>query len=128
MEQFTNFEGKTGAYILYSLVRINSILKDNKINNAKITEIRTKEEKDLLLELTRFSQTIQASYDKRSPNFLAEYVYGLAKKFSSFYSACPINNEKDENYKNSKLAILQLTKQYIEVCLNLLGIGSVERK
>lgn len=127
MEQFTNFEGKTGAYILYSLVRINSILKDNKINNAKITEIRTKEEKDLLLELTRFSQTIQASYDKRSPNFLAEYVYGLARKFSSFYAACPINNEKDENYKNSKLAILQLTKQYIEVCLNLLGIGSVER-
>ena len=127
MEQFTNFEGKTGAYILYSLVRINSILKDNKINNAKITEIRTKEEKDLLLELTRFSQTIQASYDKRSPNFLAEYVYGLAKKFSSFYAACPINNEKDESYKNSKLAILQLTKQYIEVCLSLLGIGSVER-
>ena len=127
MEQFTNFEGKTGAYILYSLVRINSILKDNKINNAKITEIRTKEEKDLLLELTRFSQTIQASYDKRSPNFLAEYVYCLSKKFSSFYSACPINNEKDESYKNSKLAILQLTKQYIEVCLNLLGIGSVER-
>ena len=127
MEQFTNFEGKTGAYILYSLVRINSILKDNKINNAKITEIRTKEEKDLLLELTRFSQTIQASYDKRSPNFLAEYVYGLAKKFSSFYAACPINNEKDENYKNSKLAILQLTKQYIEVCLSLLGIGGVER-
>ena len=127
MEQFTNFEGKTGAYILYSLVRINSILKDNKINNAKITEIRTKEEKDLLLELTRFSQTIQASYDKRSPNFLAEYVYGLARKFSSFYSACPINNEKDENYKNSKLAILKLTKQYIEVCLSLLGIGSVER-
>lgn len=127
MEQFTNFEGKTGAYILYSLVRINSILKDNKINNAKITEIKTKEEKDLLLELTRFSQTIQASYDKRSPNFLAEYVYGLARKFSSFYSACPINNEKDENYKNSKLAILKLTKQYIEVCLSLLGIGSVER-
>lgn len=127
MEQFTNFEGKTGAYILYSLVRINSILKDNKINNAKITEIRTKEEKDLLLELTRFSQTIQASYDKRSPNFLAEYVYGLAKKFSSFYAACPINNEKDESYKNSKLAILQLTKQYIEVCLSLLGIGSVEK-
>ena len=127
MEQFTNFEGKTGAYILYSLVRINSILKDNKIDNLKITEIRTKEEKDLLLELTRFSQTIQASYDKRSPNFLAEYVYGLARKFSSFYSACPINNEKDESYKNSKLAILQLTKQYIEVCLSLLGIGSVER-
>ena len=127
MEQFTNFEGKTGAYILYSLVRINSILKDNKIDNLKITEIRTKEEKDLLLELTRFSQTIQASYDKRSPNFLAEYVYGLAKKFSSFYAACPINNEKDESYKNSKLAILQLTKQYIEVCLSLLGIGSVER-
>ncbi len=127
MEQFTNFEGKTGAYILYSLVRINSILAAYAGCDCKITEIRTKEEKDLLLELTRFSQVFEASYDKKAPNFLAEYVYTLSKKFSSFYAACPVNNEKDENYKKSKISLLNLTKKYIETGLNLLGINTVKK-
>lgn len=127
MEQFTNFEGKTGAYILYSLVRINSILKDNKIDKKEITEIKEKEEKDLLLELTKFPYVLQNTYDKRAPNYLAEYVYSLSKKFSSFYSSCPINSEKNENYKKSKLSLIYLTKKYIEICLYLLGISTVEK-
>ena len=127
MEQFTNFEGKTGAYILYSIVRINSILSNNKLNNYKITTIKTKEEKDLLIEMSKFSQILNGTYEKRAPNFLAEYVYNLSKKFSSFYSSCSINNEEDENYKNSKLSILFLTKKYIETCLYLLGIKTVEK-
>jgi arginyl-tRNA synthetase len=127
MDQFTNFEGKTGAYILYSLVRINSILNNcNKID-YKVTEIRTKEERDLLIELTKFSQTFKAAYDKKAPNYLAEYDYILAKKFSSFYSACPINNEENINYKKSKISLLYITKKYIETTLNLLGINSVEK-
>ncbi|MDD2839892.1 MAG: arginine--tRNA ligase [Rickettsiales bacterium] len=127
MDQFTNFEGKTGAYILYSLVRINSILNECDGLDCKITEIKTKEEKDLLLEMSKSSQVFQASYDKKAPNYIAEYTYTLAKKFSSFYSACPVNNEKDINYKKSKISLLYLTKQYIETALFLLGIDSVEK-
>lgn len=127
MEQFTNFEGKTGAYILYSLVRINSIINNCKKFNYEITEIKTKEEKDLLVELTRFSHIFKATYEKKAPNYLAEYVYNLSKKFSAFYSACPINTEKDENYKKSKISLLYLTKKYIETSLYLLGINSVEK-
>lgn len=127
MEQFTNFEGKTGAYILYSLVRINSILSNHDVFDYKITEIRTKDEKDLLLELTRFNYVIQGAYDKKAPNFIADYVYNLAKKFSTFYSNCPINTETDENYKKSKLSLIYMVRKYIEVCLYLLGIETVEK-
>ncbi|HSQ97790.1 MAG TPA: arginine--tRNA ligase [Rickettsiales bacterium] len=127
MEQFTNFEGKTGAYILYSLVRINSILNNCEKFNYEITEIKTKEEKELLIELTRFNHIFKATYEKKAPNYLAEYVYNLSKKFSVFYSACPINTEKDENYKKSKISLLYLSKKYIETSLYLLGINSVEK-
>ncbi len=127
MDSFTNFEGKTGAYILYSLVRINSILSNYDKFDYKITEIKTKEEKELLVELTRFSQVFKNTYEKRAPNYIAEYVHILAKKFNSFYSACPINTETDEIYKKSKLSLIYLTKKYIEVCLYLLGINTVEK-
>ena len=127
MDQFTNFEGKTGAYILYSLVRIKSIL--NNYNNVEkaITEIKSKEEKDLIVELTKFSDVIEGTYLKRAPNILAEYVYNICKKFNSFYSNCNINNETDINYKNSKISLIFLVKKQIEICLDLLGIGTVER-
>ena len=127
MDSFTNFEGKTGAYILYSLVRINSILSNYDKFDYKITEIKTKEEKDLLVELTRFPQVFKGAYDKRAPNYIAEYVHILAKKFNGFYSACPINTETDEIYKKSKLSLIYFTKKYIETCLSLLGINSVEK-
>ena len=127
MEQFTNFEGRTGAYILYSIVRINSILSANSMNDYNITEIKTKEERELLIELTKFSQIIEITYNKRAPNFLAEYVYNLAKKFSSFYSVCSINNENNLIYKQSKLSLIYITKKYIEKSLYLLGISTVEK-
>jgi len=127
MDSFTSYEGKTGAYLLYNIVRINSILSNYQNINYKITEIRTKEEKDLLIELTKFSQEILASYDKKAPNFIADYVYNLAKKFSSFYNVCQINNEINEDYKKSKISLLFLTKKYMETLLNLLGIETAEK-
>lgn len=127
MEQFTNFEGKTGAYILYNLVRIKSILSNCQKLKYEITEIQFKEERDLLIELTKFPSVVQGAYDKRAPNFVAEYVYTLAKRFSSFYSVCPVNSEKNECYKTSKISLIYLTQKYIEVCIDLLGIETVER-
>jgi arginyl-tRNA synthetase len=125
LEQLTNYEGKTGAYILYSLVRINSILSNYSFIDHKITHIGTEEEKSLLIELTKFSSTVEQAYSKKAPNIVAEHLYKLAKKFSSFYASCSINGETDEDYKKSKISLLYLTKQYIEVCLGLLGIKTV---
>lgn len=124
-DQFTNYEGKTGAYILYSIVRINSILSKQEKFDYKITEINTKEEKDLIMELTKFNNVITSSHNKKAPNFIAEYVYILAKKFSTFYANCNINNETSEIYKKSKVSLIFITKQYIEKCLYLLGIDTV---
>ncbi|MDR1498828.1 MAG: arginine--tRNA ligase [Rickettsiales bacterium] len=125
-EQFTNYEGKTGAYILYSVVRIKSILSSQEKFTYKIVELRTKEEKGLLLELSKFSDVVRSSYGKKAPNFIAEYVYTLAKKFSSFYANCNINNESDIGYKKSKISLIYLVKQYIEVCIDLLGMRAVD--
>jgi arginyl-tRNA synthetase len=127
MEQFTNFEGKTGAYVLYGLARINSILNSCEKFEYKITEFRTKEEKDLLIDMTKFNSVINNAYNKKAPNFIADYLYNLVKKFSSFYANCKINNEEDLNYKNSKISLIYLIKKHIEISLNLLGIKSVER-
>jgi arginyl-tRNA synthetase len=127
MEQFTNYEGKTGAYILYSIVRMKSILGSQEKIDYKITELRNKEERDLALELDRFYKIIKNSYDKKAPNFIAEYVYCLAKKFSGFYANCSVNNETDINYKNSKISLVYLTKKYAEKCVELLGMVAVEK-
>jgi arginyl-tRNA synthetase len=126
LEQFTNFEGKTGAYILYNLVRIKSILGKNPTFENKITMCKTPEERALMLELTNFWQVFGQAYTKRAPHHIAEYIYSIAKKFSSFYSVCPIKDEKDELYKQSKLSLLSLTKKYFEVCLDLLNILPVD--
>lgn len=127
LEQFTNYEGKTGAYLLYTLVRINSILENQNISKIEIKEIKTKEEKSLMIDLIKFQMIFDLAYNKKAPNIIAEYVYNLAKKFNTFYSNCSINNEEDLNYKNSKISLLFLTKKMIEICLYLLGIRTVEK-
>ncbi|MDR2777575.1 MAG: arginine--tRNA ligase [Rickettsiales bacterium] len=126
-EQFTNYEGKTGAYILYSVVRINSILSKYDLASRVIDRINSSEEKSLLMEFTRFSSVIEQAYARKVPNVVADYVYRLAKKFSAFYAKCSIDNEDDRGYQRSKISLLGLTKQYIEKCLYILGIDTVER-
>lgn len=127
LDKFTSFEGKTGAYLLYGLVRINSILNSNEKIAYEITQINTKEEKDLLIHLTKFNDIIETAYNKKAPNFIADYVYNLIKLFSTFYANCSINYEINIPYKNSKLSLIFLIKKQIELCLFLLGINSVEK-
>ena len=130
MDQFTNYEGKTGAYIMYSIVRINSILR--KVNfdyELQINNINSKEEKDLILELSKFPEIIKSSYLKKAPNFIAEYAYTISKKFNSLYeniSILNINSTLDKNM-NSRISLIYLTKQYLEKCLYLLGIDIINK-
>ena len=130
MDQFTNYEGKTGAYIMYSIVRINSILrKVNFYYELQINNINSKEEKDLILELSKFPEIIKSSYLKKAPNFIAEYAYTISKKFNSLYeniSILNINSTLDKNM-NSRISLIYLTKQYLEKCLYLLGIDIINK-
>jgi arginyl-tRNA synthetase len=126
MEQFTNFEGKTGAYILYSIVRINSILEKAKPTD-KIEVIKTKDERDIIFEFSKFDEIFRLAYEKKAPHFIAEYAYGIAKKFNVFYGNTSVLNESDEQYRNSKIALIILVKKYLETCLELLNIEKVDR-
>lgn len=128
MDQFTNYEGKTGAYIMYSVVRINSILKKiNSIEELKITDLTTNEEKDLILELLKFPDIVTSSYDKKAPNFMAEYTYSLSKKFNSFYENVNVLATESAKELNSKISLIYVVKHFLEKCLYLLGIEVVDR-
>lgn len=129
MDQFTNYEGKTGAYIMYSIVRINSILKkiDLTIEELKITELTSNEEKDLVLELLKFPNVVVSSYNKKAPNFIAEYTYNLSKKFNSFYENINVLASESTKELNSRISLIYMVKHFLEKCLYLLGIEVVDK-
>ena len=127
LENFTSYEGKTGAYVLYSLARINSILENNSLENPKITVLKSDFERDILMELSKYNGVVQNAYDKQAPHFIAEYLYSICKLFSSFYGNCNIANETDLQYKNSKISLLYLVKKHIEILLYLLGIEKIQK-
>ncbi len=129
IDQFTNYEGKTGAYIMYSIVRINSILKkiDLIIEDLKVTDIDSNEEKELVLGLLKFPDVIYNSYNKKAPNFIADYAYDLSKKFNSFYESVIILTNNSRKYVSSRISLIYLVKKLLEKCLHLISIEVIEK-
>ena len=122
LDKATASEGKTAAYILYSIVRINSILnKSDSKNyaNNKINIAKTDTEKKLQLQLIRISDVIDQAYLTKKPHILCEYLFELAQSFNAFYA----NNEILNKHEN----IAQLTKEIMESLCNLLGLFTVEK-
>lgn len=123
-ENFTKSEGKTGAYIQYAIARINSIVEKNSDKNFDNAELKIshKIEREILLQINRFSEALEQAYVMREPSIISEYVHVLAQKFSSFYAELPINGETDECLRLSRLKLCKITKEVLTQCLNLLGI------
>jgi len=123
-ENFTKSEGKTGAYIQYAIARINSIVEKNSDKNFDNAELKIshKIEREILLQINRFSEALEQAYVMREPSVISEYVHVLAQKFSSFYAELPINGETDERLRLSRLKLCKITKEVLTQCLNLLGI------
>jgi len=127
-ENFTKSEGKTGAYIQYAVARINSILeKVGQLNDPKKIKISHVLEREVMLQLHRFSEYLQQSYINREPSVLCDYLYGLSQKFSSLYAELPVNGEQNDELRNSRIFLLSLVKNTLEKGLNLLGIEAPER-
>lgn len=123
MEKAVASEGKTGAYILYSIVRINSILQKNNIKeeNLEKKEIQipeSKYERDLQLSLVKLPDIIDRAYDLKKPHIICEYLFEIAQKFNSFYA--------NETISGSKEPISLLTKQIMELLCYLLGMKTVK--
>ena len=132
IDRFTSFEGDTGPYILYTIVRIKSILakyKDNggNIDTASIQTPVNESEKQLMMELAKFNASIEAAYDEIAPHKICAYIYDLANAFNHFYHETKILVEEDENKKAGWIALLMLTRDVLETCIDLLGFSAPER-
>ncbi len=128
ISRFIEFEGNTGPYILYTIVRIKSILnKAGVAPSGKVSFTGQKSEKDLMMELSRFNDVIETVYNELAPHKLCAYIYDLANAFNGFYHEVKILSEEDETKKDSYLGLLKLTKEVLEQCIDLLGFAAPER-
>jgi arginyl-tRNA synthetase len=129
-ERFTAFEGKTGPYLLYAVVRIKSILRKAETLGAMAGDINAAEpaEQQLILALDAFGRAVATSAEKYSPHILCEHIYKVAQAFSRFYTDCPILvDDTPEDVRASRLALAELTLRQLEFGLNILGIDAPER-
>ena len=132
IDRFTSFEGNTGPYILYTIVRIKSILnkyhglgKDD--SGAVIEAAHSKSEKDLMLELSKFNAVMESAFEETAPHKICSYIYDLANAFNSFYHGTKIMSEKNETVQKSYIRLLELTKSVLETCIDVLGFSAPER-
>ena len=130
VDRFTSFEGNTGPYILYTIVRIKSILKKYAENGGVLDgTIRPAEndaEKSLMLQVVKFNEVIDNVYKETAPHKLCAYIYDLANDFNKFYHDCQINVE-EENVKLARLKVVDVTMKVIKSALDLLGIECPEQ-
>jgi arginyl-tRNA synthetase len=132
IEKFTSFEGDTGPYILYTIVRIKSILSKYKEAGGNLAEVKLSPggniaQKDLMLQLTRFNGVVEAACQELAPHKICAYVYELANALNHFYHATKILTEEDHTKKTGMIALLVLTKEIMETCIELLGFTAPER-
>jgi arginyl-tRNA synthetase len=129
-ERFTAFEGKTGPYLLYAVVRIKSILRRANEQGLKAGGIKASEpsEQALVLALDGFGRAVANAAEKYSPHILCDHIYRVAQSFSRFYTDCHIlADDVPAPIKASRLALAELTLRQLEKGLNILGIETPER-
>ncbi len=132
VDRFTSFEGNTGPYILYTIVRIKSILNKYVENGGNIDALTIQDasseyEKALMLETAKFNDVINSVYQETAPHKLCAYIYDLANAFNKFYHETKILAEENEERKAGYIALLKLTKEVLETCIDLLGFEAPER-
>jgi len=129
-ERFTAFEGKTGPYLLYAVVRIKSILRKAAAQNVVASEIIISQptEQQLVFALDGFDKAVTQAADKFAPHIICDHVYRLAQAFSRFYTECPILVDGvDAKTQASRLSLAELTLKQMEIGLDILGIEAPER-
>ena len=132
VERFTSFEGNTGPYILYTIVRIKSILKKYQEEKslpqgAQILAARSQSEKALMLEIGRFNGMMETAFEESAPHKVCAYIYDLANAFNHFYHETKIMAEEDEMAQAGYICLLKLTKRVLETCISVLGFDAPER-
>lgn len=132
VERFTSFEGNTGPYILYTIVRIKSILKKYQEQktlpqDATILAAHSESEKALMLEISKFNSMMESAYADTAPHKVCAYIYDLANAFNHFYHETKILAEMDETVQAGYICLLELTKRALEICIEVLGFEAPEK-
>lgn len=134
IDRFTSFEGNTGPYILYTIVRIKSILgkytatgKDLAACSSVMKAADSDSEKDLMLALSRFNSVMENAFEETAPHKVCAYIYELANAFNGFYHGTKILSEENEATQQSYIALLVLTKNILETCIDVLGFAAPDR-
>lgn len=133
MERFISFEGNTGPYILYTIVRIKSILAKYKelegrdATDAVILPAVNDGEKALMLELTKFNEVLESSFSETAPHKICQYIYDLSNAFNRFYHDTKIISEENKERQASWILLITLTRDVLCACTDLLGIETPER-
>ncbi len=132
IDRFTSFEGDTGPYLLYTVVRIKSILKRYAENGGSLEGLACRNysntsEKNLMMQLVLFNSMMESAYEEIAPHKVCAYLYDLANAFNSFYHETKILSEEDEERKAGWIALLSLTKDVAESCMDVLGFSAPER-
>ena len=134
IERFTSFEGNTGPYILYTIVRIKSILGKYEATGKSVADClgameaaHNEHEKALMLSLSRFNAVVENAYEESAPHKLCAYIYELANAFNGFYHGTKILSEENEAAQKAYIGLLCLTKSVLEACIDMLGFEAPER-
>ena len=133
LERFISFEGNTGPYILYTIVRIKSILSkyddlpDKWEGKTEVRPAQDYSEKALMLLLARFNEVMEGSFAETAPHKLCQYVYELSNTFNSFYHDHKILTEEDKAKQAGWVALITLTKGVLTSCIEVLGFEAPER-
>lgn len=131
VDRFTSFEGNTGPYILYTIVRIKSILNKFKaeggsLEDAKILNAASDIEKKLMLQLSRYNEALTGAFEEKAPHRLCAYIYELSNNFNSFYHGTRILTEENEGQKKSWLLLLKTVQRVLEDAIDVLGFSAPE--
>ena len=133
MERFTSFEGNTGPYILYTIVRIKSLMNKVAAQNITVSEEavilppENKSQTDVMLSLTKWSETVEAAYVEQAPHKICQFVYELSDAFNKFYHDNKIVTNEDEKVRASYILLSRLVGQALETGIDLLGLKAPEK-
>lgn len=132
VDRFTSFEGNTGPYILYTIVRIKSILnrymsEGGTLDGKVILPAANDSEKDLMLNLAQFGQMVENAFEEKAPHKICAYIYELANNFNRFYHETKIMSEENKEQQSSWIAVLMLAKAVLEKSIDMLGFSAPDR-
>lgn len=128
MDRFAAFEGNTGPYILYTIVRIKSILsKYGAWETLPVTPPENSYAKDLMLSISRFQDSLTLAYQEAAPNLICAYIYELAGCVNKFYHETRILAEPDRDKQAGYIALIALAKRVLEICIDLLGFSAPDK-